>query len=770
MGDLRKGYWVHLLPCERPDGQLAIALIARRTYSIVEDAPTVVPLPDEEQPPILEQDRCDEGGSDKAPPTLELDLVPEKPKVDVLVLAKAYAPGGKAVPSFECAVQVGNRAERLKIWGPRKALWQPPRKENQKYVAQLPKVSDPEPIKELKLSYLHAYGGKSWVILDDEVQALARKVNAVLAEEGAEKQAAVAAKKAQAQKAAEAKAKEDKIKAVFADKDADAKEKAEKLKLGDGSEGFDDEGVRLWDKAASKDGTAVLSLEELDRQQLAEMAAKMRQDAENATEREREARKKKLKQNTDGEWVEVDDGAEVLTDAELAKAQSEAAQQAAADAEALAVASKKRSKEQVQQSDGTRVMDAMDDDGEDAWPADLRSELDEQDAAGKKAREKAEAARKKMQEEALKDFPQISCPTNPYGKGFCLSNQKILLQRLELPQIEHPDAPLTAKDLIRDVARLQEVPFAYGFGTVPRHAWPRVQFFGPPPSALANWDKTLQDYKRGLDLEDEEQVKIIRALDQTEKPKPIQPAFYNAASVQMQWPALRGDEAVTLTNLTKSGTLWFKLPGKALIGELDRGAGVERQDLTLDTLVIDVEEKQVTLLWRTQFALKSWQELGEYPHMVGWVLDLDVEQKKDLDYAERVKAARGEGTAILDISQLPVETEPYLPPKPQAPRVGEDGVLELPKEGSYLRADTDDQWVKDAGAGVHDLDAEEAERRAEAAYQAKKKKALESLAKMEQEEAERRKEVTDAIAAGKPVPPKGDANAAGQAKAKKPKK
>jgi hypothetical protein len=83
-----------------------------------------------------------------------------------------------------------------------------------------------------------------------------------------------------------------------------------------------------------------------------------------------------------------------------------------------------------------------------------------------------------------------------------------------------------------------------------------------------------------------------------------------------------------------------------------------------------------------------------------------------------------------------------------------------------LRAETDEQWIKDAAAGVHDLDAEEAERRAEAAYQAKKAKALAGLTKADKEEAERRQEVADALAAGTPVPLKGQA----QAKGGKPKK
>ena len=80
MAELRKGYWVHLLPVERPSGALAIALIARRTYSIAADSAVLVPLPDEEQPPILEQDRCDEGKPEKAPPTVCLLYTSPSPR------------------------------------------------------------------------------------------------------------------------------------------------------------------------------------------------------------------------------------------------------------------------------------------------------------------------------------------------------------------------------------------------------------------------------------------------------------------------------------------------------------------------------------------------------------------------------------------------------------------------------------------------------------------------------------------------------------------
>lgn len=756
MADLRKGYWVHLLPCERPDGSLAIALIARRTYKIAVDSVEIVPLDDEEQPPVLDQDRCDEGKPDKAPVTLEAELIPEKPKVDVIVIGKAYAPGGKAAPEFEVGIALGSKVERLKILGPRKAIWQPPKKVNEKLVAQLPTLSKPEPIKDLLLSYKHAYGGKTWWIQDESDLILARKVNAVLDEENAEKQAKQAAVKKEKDKQAAVAAKEQQIQEVFAQKDAAGKAKDEKLKLGDGSEGYDEEGVRLFGASASKDGTAVLSLEEFDRQQLADMARQMSADAEAAEKQAAIDVRKKLRKNADGEFMEIDDGAALLTDEDWAKEQARSAEELAADQVRLAKEAKARAREQVENSGGTKVLDLEDlpADDEDKWDKDLHGELVEKDAAGQKARDKAAEARRKAEEQALANYPQIACPTNPFGKGFVVSNQREVLQRLELPQIEHPDVPLTAKDLVRDIVRLDEVPLPAGFGCYPRYARPRINFFGPPISGLKTFDKDREEYKRSLDLEDEEQVKQLRELDKQGKPQPLRAPFYNCAPPQMQWSELRGDEACTLTNLSKEGTLYFKLPGKVLQGELDRGRGIERTDLRMDTLVIDVEARLVTLVWRTQYKLASWDEMETYPHLIGWVLDLDVQQRRDMAWAERLKQAQGEGTAVLDLNAMPLEHEPYLPPTPDAPKYGEDGVLELPKEGTYIEASEDDQWVKDAAAGVRDLDGEDKKRKIEAEYQKKKQAALDAVAKAEKAEAERRKEVADAVQAGQPVPPK----------------
>lgn len=758
MPDLRKGYWVQLLPCERTDGTLSIAFIARRTYAISTESNVIQPLEDDAQPPFYLEDRCDEGDAETAPPTVEMEMAPEKARTDVIVVGKAFAPGGKALKEFDCGIRIGDRLKKLRILGPRKAIYVPPKKIKDKPdEIQPPRFSEPEPIKDLPLSYTLAYGGKSWLVPDDETLKMQKIVNGQVDKEKAEVVEKNAAAEGVKKAAAEKKEKETKEKALFEALGKKAP-KDETLKYGDGSEGFDDEGVRLWGASASKDGTAVLDLEELDKQQLADEAAAMRrkQEEEEAAIAVKANEKPKKRRNLQGEALEVDDKVEVLTEEALAVEMAKSAAEQAERQKELAEASKKRSREQVEQNDGTKVMEAMGDDvaPEDIWEKQLKDGFVDTDAVAIAERKKRIAQRKKDEEAALAEFPQLPCPTNAFGKGFCVSNHEAVVNRLELPQIEDPDVPLTPRDLIQDVMALDKVPLPAGFSTYPRSARPRVEKMGTYPSGLKDWDKFIEAEKRKLDLSKQDDVRLLRELEKMNKPTVIQPAYFNCASPLMQLTSLVGDEEVMLTNLTKSGQLFFKLPGKVVEAELDRGNGIERRDLKLDTLLIEPDANTVTILWRTQFPLGSWEEMAQYPHLVGWVLDLDVAERKNRDWADRLKKSQGDGTAIMDISEIPLELEPYLDAKPVEvkPKKADDA-LDLDREGTYRLVNQAD-WEVEAAAGTIDVKGEEKKRNEEEAYVAEKTAAIKALEAEEKKEAERRTEIATAVAAQQPIPPK----------------
>ncbi len=727
MAHLSSGYQLVLIPAERASGQLALTMIVRRTFRIDPTSPVLEPLPDADQPPPLTEDRYDAGDPTTAPPTLQTDLVPEKARVDVLVLGKAYAPGGKPLPEFACAVQVGRKREALRILGPRRVVWQPMRKQDGRLVPQPPRFTEPEPVAEVALSLTLAYGGWSWLVPDDETLRIQREVAKVMAEE------TVAAAPI-----AQPPAESPPVNALA--QAPNEATQAEKLRLGDGSEGFDADGVRLWNAAASHDGTAVLSIDEFERQELAAQARKLRPSDHPA------ALPPSLRQNAAGEWLEADDGAALMTEAALAEMRAELARNARSKSPATAGA------EVVLNSDGARQL-AADADAPD-WDATLRTAIAADDARTAGARQNAAAEQRKAEDAALAEFPRMPCPTNPFGLGFCISNHPQVLKRTALPQIEHPLTPLTPNDFIRDFQQLDATPLPAGFGVVPRHARPRVDLAGPLPSDLADWQPRLDAQQAQVDPATREGVQTLRAMQAREKPRQMQPGYYNCALPALQLADVRGDEDVLLENVTPDGRLFFKLPARAPIAELDRGRGVERRDLRLDTLVIDAEKREVSLVWRAHFAFSAWDELAEYPHLVGHVLDWNLEDRRKRDDADAARHARGDGTRVLDLNDLAPDAPVFAAATQPAEPARQDDALELPRMGSYLQA-ADDGWAERVDEAAAQAAAQRKKQQAELAWRAQAAEAIQQLDTQERAENARRAEIGAAVAAGKPVPPPG---------------
>jgi hypothetical protein len=75
------------------------------------------------------------------------DICLRKPGTDVIVVAKAYAPGGKPVPSFDVAVRAGPLQKLCRVYGLR--VWQ----------AGGNGLSAPRPIAEIEMRYDNAWGG-----------------------------------------------------------------------------------------------------------------------------------------------------------------------------------------------------------------------------------------------------------------------------------------------------------------------------------------------------------------------------------------------------------------------------------------------------------------------------------------------------------------------------------------------------------------------------------------------------------------------------------
>lgn len=199
-------------------------------------------------------------------------------------------------------------------------------------------------------------------------------------------------------------------------------------------------------------------------------------------------------------------------------------------------------------------------------------------------------------------FPQQPAPwaldaiaANPAGRGHAPQwfLKAMRLSQLAAPQVEHPDHPVTGR--VFDRARTGRLgderagALVAGLGVRPKSHPGRARLVGPLDAAFLRGETAL--------------------------PADFDFAVWNAAWPDQQVDALRGDELVELTNLcspTAAGArsnaqgrtvLRLKLPGHVaqLLVRLRTGE-VFAHAMRPDTLIVEPELRQVSLVWRAVLA------------------------------------------------------------------------------------------------------------------------------------------------------------------------
>lgn len=165
-------------------------------------------------------------------------------------------------------------------------------------------------------------------------------------------------------------------------------------------------------------------------------------------------------------------------------------------------------------------------------------------------------------------------PRNTLGRGFFVPGLINSEMPMWLPNIEDP------RNLIQHI---NDRPAPAGCGFTLPHWQPRVRLAGTYDEAWA------------------EQRSPLLPLDFDRR-------FLNAAVPALTAPQyLRGDEPVRIRNMTPNGELTFQLPAmRAPVCEIHlRDMPVESLSTSLDTVIIDVSNLQVQLIWRTCISLHS---------------------------------------------------------------------------------------------------------------------------------------------------------------------
>jgi hypothetical protein len=127
------------------DGE-RLVLIVKATFVRVRREGVLELVPKAERRGIRSQD-IPWGDPEKSSIKYPSDLCLTKPGTDVIVVAAAHAPGGKAVPSFDAGVRVGALSKSVQVFGLR--VWE----------ANGSGLSVPRPTTGVELRYDHAWGG-----------------------------------------------------------------------------------------------------------------------------------------------------------------------------------------------------------------------------------------------------------------------------------------------------------------------------------------------------------------------------------------------------------------------------------------------------------------------------------------------------------------------------------------------------------------------------------------------------------------------------------
>jgi hypothetical protein len=126
-----------------------LAVLVKRTYDLRPGGR--VTRAERSRSLVRADEYYDDGDPEWATVKYETDLAAFKPATDVVIIGKAFAPGGKAVTQLEVVVEVEAHRKTLRVSGDRHCRFRD---------KAAPAFTDPLPFTEMPIQYERAYGGK----------------------------------------------------------------------------------------------------------------------------------------------------------------------------------------------------------------------------------------------------------------------------------------------------------------------------------------------------------------------------------------------------------------------------------------------------------------------------------------------------------------------------------------------------------------------------------------------------------------------------------
>lgn len=199
-------------------------------------------------------------------------------------------------------------------------------------------------------------------------------------------------------------------------------------------------------------------------------------------------------------------------------------------------------------------------------------------------------------------------PANSVGKGY--TRQGKALDGLLLPNLEDPR---------NTIKKWTDHPAPRSFGPVMRHWVPRIKKMG---TYNKKWLKE----------------------DSPELPEDFDENYYNCAPEDQQVPGyLKGNEEISVTNMhPEVSPMSCRLPGVRIRSFIDRpgpdgeGSSLAEITMNLDTLWVDLEARQMVLVWRGCFPDEQTDE--QFPVLIVHE-PLDSERRAGESYRPALAAA-----------------------------------------------------------------------------------------------------------------------------------
>ena len=180
---------------------------------------------------------------------------------------------------------------------------------------------------------------------------------------------------------------------------------------------------------------------------------------------------------------------------------------------------------------------------------------------------------------------------NPIGKGLNFKGGYGDPESIEVPNLEDPLSPVTADNIVLSKPKNWiNAPKPSSFGWTRRNFYPRYTFAGILPQKLQS-ENGAQDVnsnvKPGFDFR-----------------------FYQGASEGLSGETLKGDELVEMQFFDKDNQLLqFQLPGEIPVIELDAGNGPGELSSALQTVIIDMNCKLLSVVWRGSGEFENLQQI-----------------------------------------------------------------------------------------------------------------------------------------------------------------